>query len=50
MFKADSSNELRLNLKNFEKLPYFINLKHIMILDITDLKIGEDDIPCIPFI
>lgn len=50
IFKADDYNEIRLHLKNEEKLPYLVNLKHIMIVDITNLKIDEDDIQHLPFI
>lgn len=50
LFKANKSNRLKLNLKNSEMLPYQTNLKHIMIVDITNLGLGEEDIPHLPFI
>lgn len=50
IFKADSRHELKLHLENNEQLPYLINLKHIMIIDITNCKIDEDDIRHLPFI
>ena len=50
IFKANDKDEIKLHVENKEELPYLINLKHIMILDITNLKIDEDDIPHLPFI
>lgn len=50
LFRADSQNEVKLHMKNAEKLPYLLNLKHIMIIDVTNLKIDEDDIKHLPFI
>lgn len=50
VFKANDKDEIKLHVENKEELPYLINLKHIMILDITNLKIDEDDIPHLPFI
>ena len=50
IFKANSKDEIRVKLDNNEKLPYLINLKHILLLDLTDLRIEEDDIKHLPFI
>ena len=50
VFKANLNDEIRIKLNNKEKLPYLINLKHILLVDLTNLKIEEDDIRHLPFI
>lgn len=50
VFKADSTNKLKLILESEDVLPYQINLKHILLIDITKLNLLKADIPYIPFI
>ena len=50
VFKADETNELIINIKPNEALPYQVNLRHIMILDVEGLGIDKDDIHYLPFV
>lgn len=50
IFKANNRDEIRLLLENPEELPYLVNLKHILVANISNLKIEEDDIIHLPFI
>ena len=50
IFKANSRDEIRVKLDNGEQLPYLVNLKHILLIDLTNLKIEEDDIKHLPFV
>ena len=50
IFKANAKDEIRVKLDNNEQLPYLVNLKHILLVDLTDLRIEEDDIKHLPFI
>lgn len=50
VFKADETNDLIINIKPNEVLPYQVNLKHIMILEVEGLGIDKDDIPYLPFV
>ena len=50
IFKADGSNKLVINVKPNDILPYQVNLKHLMIIDIENLSIEKEDIPYLPFI
>ena len=51
VFKSDSLNSnLQIILDNNYELPYLINLKRILLIDITDLRVDEDDIIHLPFV
>lgn len=50
LFKANNTDEIRIKLDNKEQLPYLINLKHVLLIDLTNLRIEEDDILHLPFI
>lgn len=50
IFKAIPNEQLFLNINNKEKFNYLINIKHLMILDITNLKLIKEDIPYLPYI
>lgn len=50
VFKAEQRQGLRVLLENKEVLPYLVNLKHIMIIDLTGQTLTEGDIPHLPFI
>lgn len=51
VFKGDNLNhKLHLFMKNDLELPYLINFKRLLLIDITDLRIDEDDIIHLPFI
>lgn len=50
VFKANDELKLYLNIIPNDVLPYQINLKHMMIVDITNLNLMKEDIPYLPFI
>ena len=50
IFKANKNDEFRLILENHEELPYLVNLKHILVVNLTHVKLEEDDIIHLPFI
>lgn len=50
LFKADDKNQLKLIFENKEVFPYEINLKHLMIIDVSKLSLLKEDIPYLPFI
>ena len=50
IFKANTSDTFKIFLNNEEELLYLINLKRILVIDLTNLKIDEDDIIHLPFI
>ena len=50
LFKANKENNLVIKLKNVENLPYMVNFKHILIINLTHVKLEEDDIAHLPFI
>ena len=51
VFRGDNLNhKLQLFMKNDLELKYLINFKRLLLIDITDLKIDEDDIIHLPFI
>ena len=50
LFRADDKNNLELTLEGTDVLPYLVNLKHIMIIDITHLRLMKDDVGYLPFI
>lgn len=49
LFKANSVNELELIVEGNDVLDYKINLKHILVVDITDLNLLREDISHLPF-
>lgn len=50
VFKANGSDTLTLDITANDVFDYMVNLKHLMIIDITKLHILNDDIPYLPFI
>lgn len=50
VFKAAEDNELTLNIDANDVFDYMVNVKHLMIIDITKLHIINDDIPYLPFV
>lgn len=51
VFKSDSLNKnIEIIVDNNYELDYLINIKRILLIDITDLKIDQDDIIHLPFI
>lgn len=50
IFKAHKDEKLVLNIKSNDILPYQINLKHLMILDITKLGLLQSDVNNLPFV
>lgn len=50
VFKANDNLNLQLVIESNDALDYKINLKHLMIIDITNLKLLKNDITNLPFI
>jgi hypothetical protein len=50
VFKANDNLNLQLVIESNDALDYKINLKHLMIIDITNLKLLKNDISNLPFI
>ena len=50
LFKGRENLKLDLVIDPKEKLDYKINLKHIMIIDISNMNLQKEDIPYLPFI
>lgn len=50
IFKGNDTDDLKICLHNNEPLPYLINLKHLLLIDFTNLRLEEDDIQHLPFI
>lgn len=50
IFKADNVNQLKIKMKNNESLQYVVNLKRVLIVDITDRGFEDRDIIHLPFI
>lgn len=50
VFKANNTLQLTLNIENKEVLPYQINLKHILLVDMSYLNLMQEDIGYLPFI
>ena len=49
IFKA-TTDKLILNIEGNDVLDYQVNLKHLMIIDITKMRLLKSDIPYLPFI
>lgn len=50
VFKANNIDKLTLNINSNDVLPYKINLKHILLIDISHLKLKVSDVAYLPFI
>ena len=50
IFRADNINNLIINIKPNNVLPYQINLKHLLLTETENLGITKEDIPYLPFI
>lgn len=50
LFKATENKQLQLILKNNEVYDYKVNLKHLLIIDITDMGLLTKDIEYLPFL
>lgn len=50
LFRANDKNNLELTIEGDNILPYLVNLKHIMIIDITHLRLMKEDVGYLPFI
>ena len=50
VFKANENNTLKLVVEAGEVLPYQINLKNILLINITPMSLLREDIPYLPFI
>lgn len=50
IFKADATTTLFLDIVPNDVLPYQINLKHLMVIDITNLNLIKEDIAHLPFV
>ena len=49
-FRSDGKHKIRIKMTNEEELSYMVNLKRILIVDITNKHFEEKDIPHIAFI
>lgn len=49
IFKANGDNPY-LNIQGNDVLDYQVNLKHLMIIDITNMRLLREDIPYLPFV
>lgn len=50
LFRGNKKDNLILKMENDEVLPYLVNFKHLMIIDITNINLEEDDILHLSFI
>ena len=50
VFKANNIDRLLLTMRANDVLPYKINLKHILLIDISHLKLKVNDVAYLPFI
>lgn len=50
VFKATDDLDLYLNIEPDDILPYQINLKHLLLIELKGLGITNEDIPYLPFI
>lgn len=50
VFKAKENEELKLTIEPNSELPYWLNIKRIMLLDITNLNLLKEDITNLPYI
>lgn len=50
LFKGKVNEQLYLNIDVKEALPYKLNIKNLMIIDITDLKLLKSDVINLPYI
>ena len=50
IFKSIKDTELFLKIDNSEVMPYLLNLKHILIIDLANTNLTEADIVYLPFI
>lgn len=50
VIKGDARNQLKLKICPKDIISYKVNLKHLMIINITNMKLQKEDIPHLPFI
>lgn len=50
IFKANRKNKLKINVSNPESLSYMINFRHLLILNLKNIKVNEEEIPYLPFV
>ena len=50
VIKGDAYNQLKLKICPKDIISYKVNLKHLMIINITNMKLQKEDIPHLPFI
>lgn len=50
VFKARENEKLKLEIESTDGLPYQINLKNLLLIDITKLRLLNEDIPYLPFV
>lgn len=49
VFKASEKN-LILNIESNAELPYLVNLRHLMIIDLNTINVDKESIPYLPFV
>lgn len=50
VIKGDACNQLKLKICPKDIISYKVNLKHLMVINITNMKLQKEDIPHLPFI
>lgn len=50
LFKARPNINLTVNIEPDDLLPYIVNLKHVLLIELTGLQLFKEDIPYIPFV
>ena len=50
IFKANNKDKLILNIISDDIISYKVNLKHMLLIDITKRKLAKNDIPYLPFV
>lgn len=50
IFRANKNDYLSLNMRCNDVLSYKVNLKHILLINITKMKLQKSDIPYLPFV
>ena len=50
LFRVTGDRELSLNIEPDDVLPYQLNLKHLLLIDIDNQGVEAQDIPYLPFI
>ena len=50
LFRANEKDNLELIIESNDVFNYELNLKHLLIIDVTKMNLLKEDIPYLPFI